>query len=606
MIVPMENLRTFEIFKDYSDEMLAELSRVIIEKEFDENETIFREGDQGDSLFLVKEGEVMIKRWIDQPGQEEKTIALIEKGNFFGEMALFDNQPRSGSAYASKKSKVLILKKEDFLALTGKDPQTAMTTLMSINRVMSERLRRTSKSFLSRFEFGNILSAIRGFIKGAEEARKETETSGEEGFGRYQIVRELGKGSMGVVYQAYDPVIGRPVALKILRSDRITSEAYVLRFLTEGKAIGRLSHPNIVSIYDIGQGQGTIYLAMEYIEGETLAHLLERKRLSLKEIVSLAIQVAGALDYAHKKGIVHRDIKPGNILIQSTGEIKITDLGIAHIEDPLMAQLTQAGEILGTPAYMSPEQVSSHPVDGRSDLFSLGIVLYEVTTGGRPFKGENMAALFHSIVHDDPPEPSKINPAIPLGLSQIIIKCLHKRPEDRYDSGKSLSDALNNTLQEIEPSITPAPKVKKRSYTPFLIPIGLGALILGILFYLLLIPKEQAPPSLPKFQPIPKVEQKTVEPASAGLKLESIPPGAQVFVDGMMKGKTPVQMELPLGKHRVKFTLSGYQNWENEVQVKEGMETPFRIQLKPVFRKEPEAKKGPTVRKEIKDDRPIW
>jgi serine/threonine protein kinase len=589
----MKNLRDYEIFKDYSDELLAELSRVVLEKEFEENEIIFREGDEGDSLYLVTEGEIAIKRALEKPGDEEKTIAFIEKGNFFGEMALFDKQPRSGSAYAVKRSKVLILKKEDFFNLQKKDPNTAMTTLITINRVMAERLRKTSKSFLSSFEFGNVLSAIRGFIKGVGGAEEKADIKGS-GFGRYQITGELGRGSMGVVYRSYDPQIGRPVALKVLRQDRVTSEAFVLRFLREGKAIGRLSHPNIVSIYDIGQGQGTIYLAMEFIEGETLNQVMEKKGLGLKEIVSLGIQAAETLDYAHQKGIVHRDIKPGNLILQSAHQIKITDFGIAHLEDPSMPQQTQAGEILGTPAYMSPEQVLSQPVDGRSDLFSLGIVLYELTTGARPFKGENMAAIFNAITQEDPIEPSKINPAISVGLSQIIMKCLRKKPEDRFDRGRSLAEALKHILLELDPAAVISPPIKKRPWYALFIPAGIAILLLGIVSYHFILSKEKSQTVVPKTEPVQTMEPKMEKAIFHSLKVESVPAGAQVSVNGLPRGNTPITLGLPAGKHHIRLTLSGYINWETEIQLKEEGETPLRVQLKPM------------VKKGTKDALPIW
>ena len=182
-------------------------------------------------------------------------------------------------------------------------------------------------------------------------------------YGRYDIVGELGKGSMGVIYRAHDPQIDRVVALKVLRHDRVISEGFVQRFFKEAKAIGRLSHPSIVTVYDVGRDQGTIYIAMEFLEGTPLDRVIQEKRLSLEEIVDLGVQVAEALDYAHQQGIVHRDIKPANIILTPTGQAKITDFGIARIEDPSAPQQTQAGEILGTPSYMSPEQVMSQPVD---------------------------------------------------------------------------------------------------------------------------------------------------------------------------------------------------------------------------------------------------
>jgi len=590
----MENLRDYPIFKDYSDELLAELSKLIIEKEFDTNEAIFHEGDVGDSIYIVKEGEVAIKRALGPSGEEEKTIATIERGNFFGEMALFDNLPRSGSAYASKKTKVLILKKENFLELQKKDPQTAMTTLITMNRVMSERLRKTSKSFLSSFEFGNVLSAIRGFIKGTGGGEEKSERQGS-GFGRYEIMGELGKGSMGVVYRAYDPQLGRPIALKVLRQDRITSEAFVLRFLREGKAIGRLSHPNIVNVYDIGQGRGTIYLAMELIEGETLGQVMEKKRLSVEEMVSLGIQVAETLDYAHQKGIVHRDVKPGNIILQSNGKIKITDFGIAHLEDPSMPHQTQTGEILGTPAYMSPEQFSSQTIDGRSDLFSLGIILYELATGKRPFEGKNLAAIFSSVTLETPVAPAKLNPEISQDLSEIIMKCLNKRPEDRFGRGNALAEALRKTPLRGEPTLMSSPSTgPKRTRYLLLIPVGIALLLAGILIFYVAIPERREKAVVPKTEPTSKIEEQTKPAALPGLKVESTPKGAQVYINGLLKGNAPIILELPMGTHQVKLSLSGYLDWEAQIELKEEGETPLHVQLKPM------------VKKGTKDARPVW
>jgi len=229
-------------------------------------------------------------------------------------------------------------------------------------------------------------------------------------YGRYQIIKELGKGSMGVVYEAYDPLFDRRVALKVLRPDRVSSGAFAQRFLKEAKAVGRLYHSNIVVAHDKGEDHGTVYLSMEYIEGKPLNEVLQSQKLTLEEALRIGVQVADALDYAHGKGIVHRDIKPSNIIVQPDGNIKITDFGIARIEDPMATQQTQAGEILGTPAYMSPEQVLGQAVDGRSDLFSLGVILYELLTHQRPFSGESLATIFHSITHEDPRKPEELNP----------------------------------------------------------------------------------------------------------------------------------------------------------------------------------------------------
>ena len=280
-------------------------------------------------------------------------------------------------------------------------------------------------------------------------------------YGRYKIVKELGKGSMGVVYQAHDPQIDRLVVLKVLRQDRLTSEDFIHRFLKEAKAIGRLSHPNIVTVYDIGRDHETIYIAMEFLEGDSLSKVIKEKRLEMREIVNLGVQVAETLDYAHHRGIIHRDVKPSNILVKPSGQIILTDFGIAHIEDPSASFKTQDGEILGTPAYMSPEQVKGQPVDGRSDLFSLGIILYELTTGMRPFGGENLTAIFNSITQNNPTDPAKINPGIPKSLSQIIMKCLEKMPDKRFETGKALAEALKSCLLEREPVTRTAPTLTK-------------------------------------------------------------------------------------------------------------------------------------------------
>ena len=194
--------------------------------------------------------------------------------------------------------------------------------------------------------------------------------------GRYHILEEIGKGSMGVVFKAHDPQIDRILAVKALRPDRVTSEAFVQRFLKEAQAIGRLSHPNIVTVYDAGLDGDTLFIAMEFLPGHSLKGILEQRQLSDQEIIHIGVEVVEALDYSHQRGIVHRDIKPSNIIINPSGSVKITDFGVAHIEDPNAPAQTVAGEILGTPEYMSPEQVLGKPVDGRSYLYSLGVILY--------------------------------------------------------------------------------------------------------------------------------------------------------------------------------------------------------------------------------------
>lgn len=267
-------------------------------------------------------------------------------------------------------------------------------------------------------------------------------------YGRYQIIKEVGRGSMGVVFQCRDPHIDRLVAVKVLRRDRVDSHAFVRRFLKEAKVIGRLTHPNIVAIYDVGEEQETVYIAMEFLEGEPLSEVMRGRLFFSAEVVALGVQLAEALDYAHQKGVVHRDVKPSNIVLQADGQVKITDFGIAHVDDASATLQTQAGEIIGTPAYMSPEQVLSKPVDGRSDLFSLGIILYELTTGRRPFGGESksLVTVFNDIVETTPPEPIASDPDLPGELSRLIMKALQKDPAKRFQTGREFSEALKGTV----------------------------------------------------------------------------------------------------------------------------------------------------------------
>ncbi len=377
-------------------------------------------------------------------------------------------------------------------------------------------------------------------------------------YGRYEIVEELGRGSMGVVFKAYDPNIDRIIALKVLRPDRVTSKAFVERFLKEAKAIGRLSHPNIVAVYDVGQDHGTIYIAMEFLEGTPLNDLIAKGDMEIKEIIKIAFQVASALDYAHKKGIVHRDIKPSNIIITPEGDVKLTDFGIAHIDDPSMPHQTQAGEILGTPAYMSPEQVLGRSVEGSADIFSLGIVIYEMVTGVRPFKGPNLAAIFNAITQISPEEPSRLRPDCPQALSKIIMKCLEKEPDRRFQTAGELASALQKLLT---PPGRESEKPSKKGLLAGLLAVVVVA-VAGIVIYL--NQTKEAPPK-----------------PTAVIEATSRPPGARVFVDGKFQGWTPSTLEIPIGKHEIRFSKDGFYDWEAQIVLKEGQTTPLSITLMP-------------------------
>ena len=277
-----------------------------------------------------------------------------------------------------------------------------------------------------------------------------------ETLGKYEIRRELGRGAMGVVYEGFDPMIKRVVALKTIRADQLAgenAEEMVARFRREAQAAGRLNHPNIVGIYDFGEDQGVWYIAMEYIKGRELKDYFQaNERFAPADIVRIMTQMLSALGYSHRAGVVHRDVKPANIFLLDDGTVKVTDFGIAHIDSSTMTQL---GSVLGTPSYMSPEQILGLPIDGRSDLFSAGVILYQFLTGERPFTGSSTATM-HKVLEEDPLPPSRFNVQVPGAMDTVMKKALAKRPDDRYQSAEEFADALRAAAQR-ESALGPQP-----------------------------------------------------------------------------------------------------------------------------------------------------
>jgi serine/threonine-protein kinase len=280
---------------------------------------------------------------------------------------------------------------------------------------------------------------------GAENSKIQLRVSTlHQSLGRYLIEAEIGRGAMGVVYRAYDPQIGRQVAIKTisLTGQEIADEQeYRARFLREVRAAGRLSHPGVVTIFDAGQDPETEepYLVMEYVTGEPLGKVLGRNRkLSLPLALQYAQEIAEALDYAHNQGVVHRDIKPANILITEDGHAKIADFGVAWLRQ----EITQVGEVVGSPAYMAPEQMSGKQGDARSDLFSLGVVLYSMITGFRPFQGNSAKTVVFKVMNIDPVPVTSFQTEVSPELDAIVSRAIAKDPEDRYPSGAALARAL--------------------------------------------------------------------------------------------------------------------------------------------------------------------
>jgi tRNA A-37 threonylcarbamoyl transferase component Bud32 len=270
--------------------------------------------------------------------------------------------------------------------------------------------------------------------------------------GRYEILEELGRGAMGIVYKGRDPKLDRLTAIKTIRftDDFDEDQAAKIReqFYREAEVVAKLSHPNIVTIYDVGEDLDLSYLAMEYLEGESLeAYARKEQLLPIRKTIDVTSQVCDALAYAHGHGIVHRDIKPANIMILKNGLVKVTDFGIARAT---ASSKTRTGVIKGTPYYMSPEQISGMKVDGRSDIFSLGIVFYQLLTGELPFGGENLAAIMYQITTVEPEPPTKYNPKIYKAAVAILNRALEKSLESRYPTAKQMGDHLRLLAQKLD------------------------------------------------------------------------------------------------------------------------------------------------------------
>src|SRR5579871_2012489 len=283
------------------------------------------------------------------------------------------------------------------------------------------------------------------------------ESSATKRFGRYEVLSELGRGAMGVVYKARDPQIDRLVAVKTVSLHAHDAEAeqeFRMRFRNEAQAAGRLHHPGIVSVFDVGEDpdSGDPYIVLEYVSGEPLNRLLSRQRkLPVERALQLAEEVARALDYAHEQGVTHRDIKPGNIMVTEEGHAKIADFGIAKLN---LAHFTIPGKLLGTPAYMAPEQLSGEGADGRSDLFSLGVILYAMVTGHSPFQGNSATTVCFKVANREPIAASALDMTLPPQLDAVSQRAMAKDPGERYQCGAELAEDLRVLQQHYKPGST--------------------------------------------------------------------------------------------------------------------------------------------------------
>jgi serine/threonine-protein kinase len=429
--------------------------------------------------------------------------------------------------------------------------------------------------------------------------------------GRYQIEGELGRGAMGVVWRAWDPAIGRAVAIKTIRlgtlGNNAERERLRERLLREARSAGSLSHPGIVTIFDVIEDGETVYLVLEHVNGPTLEQMLVSKRtLSPASAVDLLGQVAAALDAAHARGIVHRDIKPDNIMIHDGAQAKITDFGIARMQSN---ETTQHGTMLGTPNYMAPEQVQGRAIDGRADQYALAVVAFELLTGEKPFQGDSLAALIYRIVHESEPPASRLNTTLNAGVDAVLRRGLSKDPASRYPDCTLFVRALESALAACPgwrplapgaiaslPTMAPPPPLPRVWREPeakpkrgrwlaallFLLIAGATAAAVG---WILLdsrpapAPPRPAPsvaattPPPPAPTPTPEAEPPppaTLRPSPMGeaapataeqfVQLFSEPPGAEVVFESplSLKCTTPCRLSLPYGRHALRASLPGY------------------------------------------------
>jgi serine/threonine protein kinase len=291
--------------------------------------------------------------------------------------------------------------------------------------------------------------------------------------GQYEILGELGQGGMGVVYRARDPRLDRTIAIKVLLDQAADDPSRRQRFLMEARAVAALSHPNIVTIHSVEEDAGRIFLTMEYVEGRTLAELIPSAGLPLDDVLALAIPLADAIAAAHAKGIVHRDLKPGNIMVSADRRLKVLDFGLAKLRESetsagsdtrlAPAPVTREGVVLGTVAYMAPEQAEGRTVDHRADIFALGVLLFEMATGRRPFAGDTNASLIAAILRDVPPPVTEINAALPAEFARIVRRALAKDPTRRYQTALDVRNELEELRRDTGVDSTSAATTALRS-----------------------------------------------------------------------------------------------------------------------------------------------
>jgi serine/threonine-protein kinase len=401
--------------------------------------------------------------------------------------------------------------------------------------------------------------------------------------GRYEVLEQLGSGAAGLVFQAKDPLIQRLVAIKTLHATRSMSpeqwQVVHQRFVREAQTAGSLDHPNIVKIYDVGKDDtGELYIVMECIEGESLDRLMEREGVAHRQALQILEQVASALDAAHGRGIVHRDVKPANILLTAAGVVKITDFGIARITS---SHLTQDGSELGTPRYMSPEQVEGRELDGRADLFSMGVIAYQLLTGAAPFAGDSALTLAYQVVHGEPLQASNMAPELPPAVDPVLERMLHKDAARRYATGAAFVADLRAVLDPSLPQPEPLPARRQLLGWPSALAAAALVSVLALAGFLSLADDDSTTPPAPP-PPVPQAVAAPVEPAPVPPpkaprkalaqvkfthwtregKLTLLVDGDPVLERSFTRGRAPFKthtwaLTVPMGRHSVRASVVG-------------------------------------------------
>jgi eukaryotic-like serine/threonine-protein kinase len=415
---------------------------------------------------------------------------------------------------------------------------------------------------------------------------RSLESQSPKQFGRYEVEGLIGDGAMGRVYRGFDPLVRRAVAIKTFKADGIdpkTAEDLVRRFSREAQLAGALSHPHIVSIFDVGED----YFVMEFLEGKTLLDLIEeRGSLPADEALLLFAPIADALDYAHRKGVIHRDIKPGNIMVLPDGRPKLMDFGVAHMES---SNITKAGEVLGSPSYMAPEQIAGEEITKRADLFSLGTVAYQTLTGQKPFQGSTVTTVIYRVVHEDPPPPRKWNEELPVHYDAVFRKALSKSPSGRYATALEFTAALDLRAFDLDADAAfpapsgrgPAPTRERAIATSGGGATGkalwTGAAVVAALAIAGGLWLARRPAAAPDTPPTPAPALLT------GLRIETDPPGATVAIDGKEVGVSPLALPaVAPGVRSVRVARPGYAPAQLSLEIVADVPlAPLRFSLQP-------------------------